>query len=104
MGSAWIERLNRSEYGGKNPNSLKNVEFLPVTFQNNPVQIYLALPILNILVPQVGQIPEVAGRLFFITMALAAFISFLARHLTQYASILHLLLNTNDIPFQAGCQ
>jgi len=45
------------------------------------------LPILNILVPQVGQVPEVAGLLFFIVIALGAFISLLVRHLTQYASI-----------------
>jgi hypothetical protein len=41
----------------------------------------------NILVPQVGQTPWVAGLPFFIVMALAFFISFLARHLTQYACI-----------------
>jgi hypothetical protein len=60
----------------------------------------LALPILDILVPQVGQVPEVAGRLFFMTIALAPFISFFARHLTQYASMLHLLLNTNIYHFR----
>jgi hypothetical protein len=46
------------------------------------------LPILNILVLQVGQTPWVAGLPFFIVMALVLFISFLARHFTQYASIL----------------
>jgi hypothetical protein len=56
-------------------------------------RVYLALPILNILVPQVGQIPEVAGLPFFIVIALGAFISLFFRHLTQYASMLHLLLN-----------
>jgi hypothetical protein len=44
-------------------------------------------------VPQAGQVPEVAGLLFFIVIALGFFISFLVRHLTQYASTLHLLLN-----------
>jgi hypothetical protein len=42
-----------------------------------------ALPILNILVPQVGQVPWVAGRLLAMVMDLGAFISFFARHLTQ---------------------
>jgi hypothetical protein len=42
------------------------------------------VPILNILVPQVGQVPEVAGFPFFMVMTLAFFISFLARHFTQY--------------------
>jgi hypothetical protein len=41
------------------------------------------LPILNILVPQVGQTPWVAGLPFFMVIALAFFISFLARHFTQ---------------------
>jgi hypothetical protein len=49
----------------------------------NKLDCYLALPILNILVPQVGQAPVVAGFLFFIVTALGFFISFLARHLTQ---------------------
>jgi hypothetical protein len=47
------------------------------------VPFYLLLPILNILVPQVGQVPVVAGLLFFIVIALGAFISFLVLHLTQ---------------------
>jgi len=46
------------------------------------------LPILNILVPQVAQVPVVAGLPFFIVMAVGFFISFFALHLTQYASIL----------------
>jgi hypothetical protein len=49
------------------------------------------LPILNIFVPQVGQTPWVAGLPFFIVMALASFISFLVRHLTQYACMVVLL-------------
>jgi hypothetical protein len=36
-------------------------------------RVYLPLPILNILVPQVGQIPEVAGLPFFIVMDLGLF-------------------------------
>ena len=43
------------------------------------------LPILNILVPHVGQTPCVAGLPFFMVMALASFISLLARHFIQYA-------------------
>ena len=41
------------------------------------------LPILNILVPQTGQVPWVAGRAFFMVMALAPFISRLVRHFMQ---------------------
>jgi hypothetical protein len=41
------------------------------------------LPMRNILVPQVGQTPCVAGLPFFMVMALAPFISFFARHFTQ---------------------
>jgi hypothetical protein len=51
----------------------------------------LALPILKTFVLQVGQVPEVAGLPFFMVMALAFLISFLARHFTQYACMLHLL-------------
>ena len=48
---------------------------------------YCLLPILNILVLQVGQTPCVAVLPFFMVMALASFISLLARHFTQYACI-----------------
>jgi hypothetical protein len=48
---------------------------------------YLALPIRNIFDLQVGQTPDVAGLPFFIVIDLGVFISFLALHLTQYASI-----------------
>ena len=44
-----------------------------------------AFPILNIFVPHVGHTPWVAGFPFFIVMLLVSFISFLDRHLTQYA-------------------
>ena len=50
---------------------------------------YLLLPMQNMAVPQEGQIPLVAGLPFFMVTALALFISFLARHFTQYASIFH---------------
>jgi hypothetical protein len=43
---------------------------------------------LNIFVPQVLHVPVVAGLPFFIVMAVGFTISFLALHLTQYASIL----------------
>jgi hypothetical protein len=46
-------------------------------------QVYLALPILNIFVPHVGQTPWVAGLPFFIVIALGSFISRLALHFTQ---------------------
>ncbi len=49
-----------------------------------------AFPILNILVPQVGHIPCVAGLPFFMVIDLASFISFLALHLRQYACISNL--------------
>jgi hypothetical protein len=71
--------------------------------EEQPIR-YLALPILKTFVPQVGQIPEVAGLPFFMVMALAFLISFLARHLTQYACMLHLLLSMNDISFCLECQ
>ena len=46
------------------------------------------LPILNILVPQVVQMPWVAGLPFFIVTFFSSFISLFDLHLTQYASIL----------------
>jgi hypothetical protein len=46
---------------------------------------YYFLPILNILVPQLGHTPCVAGLPFFMVMDLALLMSFLARHFTQYA-------------------
>jgi hypothetical protein len=51
------------------------------TFRNH-------LPILNILVPQVVQMPWVAGLPFFIVTFFSSFISLFDLHLTQYASIL----------------
>jgi hypothetical protein len=47
-----------------------------------------ALPpkILNITVPQVGHLPLMALRPFFMTSSIASTISFLALHLTQYPS------------------
>ena len=63
------------------------------------------LPIRNILVPQAGQVPWVAGLPFFMVMLLAFLISFLVRHLTQYPCIGRLLfLITKDKPFPAWCQ
>jgi hypothetical protein len=41
------------------------------------------LPILNILVPQVEQVPVVAGLPFFMVIAVGFFISFFALHFTQ---------------------
>jgi len=41
------------------------------------------LPILNILVLHVGQVPEIAGLPFFIVTGLAPEISLLLRHFTQ---------------------
>jgi hypothetical protein len=46
-------------------------------------QPYLLLPILNILVLQVGHTPWVAGRPFFIVISLGSFISLFALHFTQ---------------------
>src|SRR5674476_854804 len=48
-----------------------------------PETSYLLLPILNILVPQSGQMPWVAGLPFFIVTACSSFMVFLARHFTQ---------------------
>jgi hypothetical protein len=62
---------------------------------------FLALPILNTLVPQVGQVPWVAGFLFFKVTSLGFLISFFARHLTQYASAIaaHLLFGYHNNAF-----
>ena len=48
----------------------------------------VALPprILNITVPQVGHLPLIAFRPFFIVSSIPSTISFLALHLTQYPS------------------
>lgn len=48
---------------------------------------HLALPILNIVVPQTSQTALVAGFPFFIVTSLCSFPSLLARHLTQYILI-----------------
>src|SRR4030042_1534132 len=60
-----------------------------------------ALPILNILVPHLGQTPWVAGLPFFMVTDLAFFISLLVRHFMQYACIKSpsLIFTTNDIAF-----
>ncbi len=52
------------------------------------------MPILNILVPQVGQIPSVAGLPFFMVTAFESFMSRFALHFTQYAS------NAMSFPFK----
>ena len=51
--------------------------------RNNLKFYFFAAPIRNMLVPQVGQTPLLAGLPFFIVMALAFFISFFKRHFTQ---------------------
>jgi hypothetical protein len=48
-----------------------------------PKAAYAAFPILNNLVPQVAQVPVIAGLPFFIVIAVGFFISFFALHLTQ---------------------
>ena len=45
-------------------------------------------PILNIFVPQMEQIPVVAGLPFFIVTFFSSFIDLFDLHLTQYASII----------------
>ena len=54
----------------------------------------VALPprILYITVPQVGHLPLMALRPFFVTTSTASIISFLALHLTQYPSGIENLL------------
>ena len=71
--------LERTLLKMKGLTSSKASPFESLNYKNS----YLDLPILNILVPQVGQVPWVAGFLFFIVTALGLFISFLALHLTQ---------------------
>ena len=46
------------------------------------------LPMLNILVLHVGQVPEIAGLPFFIVTGLAPEISLLLRHFTQYPVVM----------------
>src|SRR5436190_10751668 len=48
--------------------------------------------ILNITVPQVGHLPLMALRPFFIVSSTASMISFFALHLTQYPSGIKILL------------
>ena len=55
------------------------------------IKLNQAFPILNILVPQVGHTPFVAGLPFFMVIPFGSFISLLARHFTQYACIFCLL-------------
>ena len=52
-----------------------------------------ALPprILNMTVPQVGHLPFIALRPFFMTSSTPSAISFLALHLTQYPSAINIL-------------
>ena len=65
-------------------------EPVPFHFHEAAWNIYF-LPILNILVPQTGQTPCVAGFPFFIVMLFGLFISLLVRHFIQYACIKYLL-------------
>lgn len=53
----------------------------------------VALPprILNMTVPQVGHLPFIALRPFFMTSSTPSAISFLALHLTQYPSAINLI-------------
>jgi hypothetical protein len=67
-----------SRLSGKNPFARH-----PAVARKRPQTSYLLLPILNILVPQVGHTPWVAGLPFFIVISLGFFISFLALHFTQ---------------------
>src|SRR3954464_6371316 len=65
--------------------------------------VVAALPprILNITVPQVGHLPLMALRPFFMTSSTASTISFLALHLTQYPSgIKKLLIKAPHAPKQ----
>lgn len=48
---------------------------------------YLPEPMRQIVVPQSGHLPLVIGLPFLVVLSTGSFISFLARHLTQYASI-----------------
>src|SRR5512137_1325718 len=59
----------------------------------------LPLPprILNITVPQVGHLPLMALRPFFIVSSIPSTISFLALHLTQYPSGIEKLMPRHDM-------
>jgi hypothetical protein len=54
--------------------------------------------ILNMTVPQVGHLPLMALRPFFITSSTASTISFLALHLTQYPSGIKYLMTRSFMP------
>jgi len=60
--------------------------------KNLQLETIYFLPILYIPVPQVGQVPFIAGLPFFIVTGVGFFISFFALHLTQYASTTYLHL------------
>ena len=72
------------------------------------VDIFRDYPIRHILVPHVGQAPLVAAFPFFKVTFCGFLISFLVRHLKQYACIKSLLFNPiAEIHFptlQQGCQ
>ena len=71
------------------------------------IATYLALPIRNTLVPQLGHVPLVAGRPFFKVVGCGFLISLLARHLKQYASIDLTPTNLYQLPIyiaQVICQ
>ena len=55
--------------------------------RNRGFFIYLAAPMRQIVVPQSGHFPLVIGLPFLVTLSTGSCISFLALHLTQYASI-----------------
>jgi len=61
---------------------------------------YLDLPILSILVQQVGKGHGVDDFLFFIVMVLVFFISFVARQLTQWAYTISFRMNNLVIRFK----
>jgi hypothetical protein len=60
----------------------------------------VALPpkILNMTVPQVGHLPLIALRPFFITSSTPLAISFLALHLTQYPSAINFYRSAHHAP------
>jgi hypothetical protein len=79
-----MKRLDTLSRISSPPYLIKSVFFTGISY----------LPILNILVPQDGQVPCVAGLPFFMVMALGFLTSFFERHFTQYACILSSFLQS----------
>ena len=73
-------RLNEKEH----PYGCSQIDYCAIP---QPAGAWAALPILNMVVPQVPQVPRVAGRPFFIVTSSALWISLVSLHFMQYPVI-----------------